>query len=59
MKLNNKIKLLALDVDGTLFDDAGHIPEQNIRAIQKTQEAGVTVVVASGRDYDGVPHDPS
>ena len=57
MKLNNKIKLLALDVDGTLFDDAGHIPEQNIRAIQKTQEAGVTVVVASGRDYDGVPHD--
>ena len=49
MKLNNKIKLLALDVDGTLFDDAGHIPEQNIRAIQKTQEAGVTVVVASGR----------
>lgn len=46
MKLNNKIKLLALDVDGTLFDDAGHIPEQNIRAIQKTQEAGVTVVVA-------------
>ena len=36
MKLNNKIKLLALDVDGTLFDDAGHIPEQNIRAIQKS-----------------------
>ena len=25
--------------------------------IQKAQEAGVTVVVASGRDYDGVPHD--
>ena len=57
MKLNNKIKLLALDVDGTLFDNAGQIPEKNIRAIQKAQEAGVTVVVASGRDYDGVPHD--
>ena len=57
MKSNNKIKLLALDVDGTLFDDAGHISEENIRAIQKAQAAGVTVVVASGRDYDGVPHD--
>ena len=30
MKLNNKIKLLALDVDGTLFDNAGQIPEKNI-----------------------------
>ena len=49
MKLNNKIKLLALDVDGTLFDNTGHIPEQNIKAIKKAQEAGVTVVVASGR----------
>ena len=29
MKLNNKIKLLALDVDGTLFDNAGQIPEKN------------------------------
>ena len=57
MKSNNKIKLLALDVDGTLFDNTGHIPEQNIKAIKKAQEAGVTVVVASGRDYDGVPHD--
>lgn len=57
MKSNNKVKLLALDVDGTLFDDAGQIPEENIRAIRKAQEAGVTVVVASGRDYDGVPHD--
>ena len=53
MKSNNKIKLLALDVDGTLFDNTGHIPEQNIKAIKKAQEAGVTVVVASGRDYDG------
>ena len=35
MKLNNKIKLLALDVDGTLFDNTGHIPEQNIKAIKK------------------------
>ena len=35
MKSNNKIKLLALDVDGTLFDNTGHIPEQNIKAIKK------------------------
>ena len=40
MKSNNKIKLLALDVDGTLFDNTGHIPEQNIKAIKKAQEAG-------------------
>ena len=38
MKSNNKIKLLALDVDGTLFDNTGHIPEQNIKAIKKAQE---------------------
>ena len=31
----NKIKLICIDVDGTLYNDDKNIPEENIKAIQK------------------------
>ncbi len=43
------IKLLALDVDGTLLDDSGEISSQNKDAIRQAREKGVMVVIASGR----------
>jgi Cof subfamily protein (haloacid dehalogenase superfamily) len=46
------IRLLALDIDGTLLDSHGRVPEANARAIVEAVEAGVTVALATGRRYD-------
>lgn len=51
------IRLLALDVDGTLFTEDGRITPASIEAIKKAQQAGITVIIASGRDYDAIPWD--
>lgn len=50
------IKLLALDLDGTLLNSRGDIPEKNIEAIQKAEESGVLVTIATGRRFrDALP----
>lgn len=54
---NKAIKLLALDVDGTLYDDSGKISQASIDAMNQAREAGIEVVPTSGRDYDGIPWD--
>jgi Cof subfamily protein (haloacid dehalogenase superfamily) len=45
------IKLLTLDLDGTLLDRRGHIPEANREAVRAAEEAGVLVTIATGRRY--------
>lgn len=47
-------KLIAIDLDGTLLNSYGIIPEENRKAIKKTQEAGINVVLASGRTTNSV-----
>ncbi|CAA9428183.1 MAG: hypothetical protein AVDCRST_MAG74-3496 [uncultured Pyrinomonadaceae bacterium] len=50
------IKLLALDLDGTLLNSRGEIPEKNIKAIQRAEECGVLVTIATGRRFrDALP----
>ena len=46
------IRLLALDIDGTLLDSEGHVPEANLRAIARAIDAGVMVTLATGRRFD-------
>jgi Cof subfamily protein (haloacid dehalogenase superfamily) len=46
------IRLLALDIDGTILDSQGRIPEANRDAIAAAIEAGVEVALATGRRYD-------
>lgn len=46
------IRLLALDIDGTLLDSTGHLPRANRDAIAHAIEAGVEVALATGRRYD-------
>ena len=46
------IRLLALDIDGTLLDSTGHLPQANIEAIAWALEQGVEVALATGRRYD-------
>lgn len=47
-------KLIALDMDGTLLNSDKAISEENKHAIAKAREAGVTVVLASGRPLEGM-----
>lgn len=55
MKKAEMIRLVALDIDGTLFKTDGTISKESIRAVREAQEKGVEIVVASGRNYDGLP----
>lgn len=43
------VRLIATDMDGTLLDDRGKLPKENIRAIRRAREAGITVAICTGR----------
>src|SRR4030095_5541851 len=45
------IRLLALDLDGTLLDAHGHISDRNFEAIKSARENGVRVAVVTGRRF--------
>ena len=50
------IKLLALDLDGTLLNSRGQVPEANRDAIRAAEAQGVLVTIATGRRFrDGRP----
>lgn len=51
----NEIKLIALDLDGTLFDNKGIISAENIDAIKKATASGIHVVISTGRPLMGIP----
>jgi Cof subfamily protein (haloacid dehalogenase superfamily) len=46
------IRLIALDLDGTVLDSHGQIPGANHTAIARAIDAGVEVAIATGRRYD-------
>jgi Cof subfamily protein (haloacid dehalogenase superfamily) len=45
------IKLLTLDLDGTLLDSRGKVPEANRAAIRAAEAKGVLVTIATGRRF--------
>lgn len=47
----NNIKLIALDMDGTLLDNNHRISEENQEAIRMAQEKGIHVVLSTGRSF--------
>jgi len=46
------IRLLSLDIDGTILDSHGQLPPANREAIRLAIEAGVEVALATGRRFD-------
>ncbi|WP_346695649.1 HAD family hydrolase [Thermophilibacter mediterraneus] len=46
------IKLIASDMDGTLLDERGQVPEETYELIRALRERGVHYVASSGRRYD-------
>jgi len=51
-----KYKLMAVDIDGTLVNDAGMITEVTKKAIKSAVEAGLIFTIATGRPIQGVEH---
>src|SRR5918912_1882703 len=45
------IRLIALDLDGTLLDSRGEVPERNRAAIGAARERGVAVALVTGRRF--------
>jgi Cof subfamily protein (haloacid dehalogenase superfamily) len=45
------IRLIGIDVDGTLLDTRGQMPQQNIDAIHDAVAAGIHVALVTGRSY--------
>jgi 5-amino-6-(5-phospho-D-ribitylamino)uracil phosphatase len=45
------IKLVAVDIDGTLLDSQGNLPPQNTSAIEEAIQKGVKVILVSGRRW--------
>lgn len=45
------IRLIAIDIDGTLLDSRGQVPEANQSAIATAVERGIEVALVTGRRY--------
>ena len=46
------VKLLAMDIDGTLLDSQWRVPEANLRAVCEAAERGIEVLLVTGRRFD-------
>ncbi len=46
------IRLIAIDIDGTLLDSHWRIPEANLKAISDATARGIEVVLVTGRRFD-------
>lgn len=47
-------KLVAIDLDGTMLNQYGVVTQETKEAIQKAQESGMEVIIASGRPIDSI-----
>ena len=45
------VRLIAIDIDGTLLDSSGRLPDANRQAIHAAVSRGVEVVLATGRTF--------
>ena len=45
------VRLIAIDIDGTLLGSRGRIPGENIAAIGEALAAGITIVLVTGRSF--------
>src|SRR5947208_16454802 len=46
------VRLIALDIDGTLLDSRWQLPEANRQAIAEATRRGIEVALVTGRRYD-------
>ena len=46
------VRLIALDIDGTLLDDHAQLPEINKKAVVEAAARGIEIALVTGRRYD-------
>jgi Cof subfamily protein (haloacid dehalogenase superfamily) len=46
------IRLIALDIDGTLLDSAWQVPAANREAVRRAADAGIEIALVTGRRFD-------
>lgn len=46
------IKLIAMDIDGTLLDGHAQVPEKNAQAVAEAAARGIEIVLVTGRRFD-------
>lgn len=46
------IRLIAIDIDGTLLDTTSQISQANLEALRRAHEAGVEIVLGTGRRHN-------
>jgi Cof subfamily protein (haloacid dehalogenase superfamily) len=49
--VKSRIRLLAIDVDGTLLDPNFEIPVANITALRRAHESGIEIILVTGRRH--------
>ena len=52
--LENKYKIIFIDIDGTLVDDEKRISEETINIIKNLKENGIFTVLTSGKPYESI-----
>lgn len=55
--MKHRIKMIGLDLDGTLLTDKKELTDRTKAALRRAIELGITVLVASGRPWMGVPEE--
>lgn len=53
--MNQKVRMLALDLDGTTLTSCNTLSQKTKHAIQKAIAGGIEIVAASGRPYGSIP----
>ena len=51
MPLSRRIRLIAIDIDGTLLDSRGTLPDANRDAVRDALTAGVHIALVTGRSF--------
>lgn len=55
--MSEKVKCIALDLDGTLLSDEKGVSEENRQALKRAMDQGIHVVIASGRAFTSLPRE--
>ena len=46
-----RFRIVALDIDGTLLDSQGALPQENAEAVRKTAGLGIRIILVTGRRF--------
>jgi Cof subfamily protein (haloacid dehalogenase superfamily) len=46
------VKMIAMDIDGTLLDSRGQVSAENARTIAEAEARGIEIVIVTGRRFD-------